>query len=283
MHAHTETRASPRPSRSAAERSRPASPVTQRAALANQSPVAGQLTQLAAILNPRAPIAAHLNRPAPAPRNHSPPIVQRQPITPEEAAEALAERSPEFAALPHRIVQTWDSDDEESNCHGYTLTGAMGHSASGSQVVEAVRTGSLPGNVVIFTSRGVIAHSGRLPDAGQLNHLLIGVGVLNTGLSALPEGFTHAFTIPAQLTALDEFLRPAREAQERQQLLRRMMKTARHAVNRDIPIPGAKELQEEVFSLERSPDREDRDAIIARWRAFVAQHQEIDYDSDDDQ
>jgi hypothetical protein len=265
MHAHTETRASPRPSRSAAERSRPASPVTQRAAL----------------LNPRAPSAGLARGQANSAANAGPQIVQRQPLTPAEAQNALAGRAPEFAALQNRIVHPWDPDGPPSNCHGYTLTGAMGQSANGDQVVAAVRAERIPGNVVVFIAEGEIAHSGRLSAAGGLDHLLIGVGVLNTMLTGVPEPYTRAFTLPAQLGALGAFLRPAGEAEEREDLIRKMLKTTRHAV--DDKIPGADELQKKIYSLQDSPDRSDRDEIIADWRTFLEKHPKIEDDSDDDQ
>ncbi|MEJ1968205.1 MAG: DUF4157 domain-containing protein [Rhizomicrobium sp.] len=214
-----------------------------------------------------------------------PAVAQRQPITPEAAAAALAARAPAFAAAPHEIL-TPEGDDDDPNCHGYTIHQDVRHSLFPGELLA--RIGQIPS--VVFVNAGEIAHSGRLNGDGTLTHLLKGVGVLRSTIGASTMGFDRRFTLPAERAALEAYLQPGDEEQigdRIEEMILAVSRAFRDPAASAEKIAGAEGLRAQLYALQNDLDADDPqvgeqevNAIVDAFNAFAARYPEILEDDD---
>lgn len=130
-------------------------------------------------------------------------IIQKQEITKEEAEVAMSQRSPAFFALPHNIIKPWGDEEEDSNCHGYTVYSEVGHIIYGGDILDQIGDND---NITIFVKGDEIAHSGRLV-GNLLTHFLIGIGIVESPIAEdETAGYDRRFNLPTQRGELDQFL-----------------------------------------------------------------------------
>ncbi|MBL0913110.1 MAG: DUF4157 domain-containing protein [Bacteroidia bacterium] len=199
-------------------------------------------------------------------------VVQRQEITEEAAEAAMEERAEAFHQMPHQVLTPWGDDPQDTNCHGYTIHGGIGHELSGEELLEALDEDGDPPPVLVFVRNGQIAHSGILNGDG-FTHFLIGVGIVRSQIGDSTAGYEHRYLLPADREALDEYLQPALDAEAAAGHILHMVQSMDRALN--LGLPGAGDLSIRVFALQDDEDHPERDEIIAAFDAFAAQHPEI--------
>jgi hypothetical protein len=188
-------------------------------------------------------------------------VVQRAPITEDQAREALAQRAPAFVGSD--IVQPWDSD-WDSNCHGYTVTEDPTRALEGDDLLANVGNAA----IMVFVRNGAIAHSGRIVGGGQLQHLLIGIGVVRTAINGAM-GYEHRFILPEERDQLVEYVAPRVRAQEREREIYRMVRAAYRAPEYE----GGQALRDQVFALQDGNGNFDE--VAAAFATFAELHPEI--------
>lgn len=139
--------------------------------------------------------------------------IQRVALTPDQQADAFQRLGGFFTAANSEVIEPWDTDWAESNCHGYTINGASGHALDPSELMAGLGADD---SVAIFVGGGRIHHSGRYAN-GTLTHLLIGIGILQTDIG---EGelanYDARYNLPADRAALQmEVIQPQIAAEER--------------------------------------------------------------------
>ncbi|HBB35939.1 MAG TPA: hypothetical protein DDZ80_02440 [Cyanobacteria bacterium UBA8803] len=134
-------------------------------------------------------------------------VIQRQEISPEEAEREMQKVGGGFRSKPYKIIKPWGNQPESNtNCHGYTIHGEVGHFERASGLLPGI---SADANVAVFTSTNEIWHSGRYEN-NQLRHFLIGVGIVESTLNLTDTAGYHArYNLPDQRRALEDFLNPS--------------------------------------------------------------------------
>lgn len=162
-------------------------------------------------------------------------ITQRQEITEDEALEALDVRGGSFNRDNTEIRTPWGDEDDDSNCHGYTLNEATGHYATPEQLLEEI---GVENNIAVFMRGNVIAHSGFYTE-NSLTHFLIGIGICHStiGLDDTA-GYDHRYNLPNDREELDEVLNTAAieaTADQRREYVERILG---YASDCEIPTNG---------------------------------------------
>lgn len=137
-------------------------------------------------------------------------ILQKQAITKKRALQRLQKRVPAFQA-GSEIIQVWDTDWPESNCHGYTLYQSPGNSLNADDFLQILSEYSpssrLP--ISLFFQGDKLCHSGRYSD-GKLTHLLIEIGILQTVSNGTETyGYTQRFNLPEDIEEFYDFIAPS--------------------------------------------------------------------------
>lgn len=142
-------------------------------------------------------------------------VVQRVKLTEVELAAAFEQRGGFFTAANSEVVEVWDNDWAESNCHGYTINETSGYALDPSELLDQVGGDS----IAVFVRNGQIGHSGKYED-GTLTHLLIGIGILTTNLGAdATAGYDARYNLPDDQDALEaEVIQPQIAARQRFEL-----------------------------------------------------------------
>lgn len=136
-------------------------------------------------------------------------ILQKQTVTKEAALQRLQERVPAFQA-GSEIIQVWDTDWSESNCHGYTFYQSPGHALDADGFLrilwENPANHKLP--ISLFFRGDTLCHSGRYT-GGILTHLLIDIGILETNSDGTETfGYDRRFNLPKDIDEFGDFFAP---------------------------------------------------------------------------
>lgn len=134
-------------------------------------------------------------------------VLQKQVITQEQALETLEKRGLAFKDQSE-ILQLWDTDWEESNCHGYTQYNTPGHAIDGNTfLLNLSEYSSLSKqSISLFFNGNALYHSGRYSD-GILTHLLMGIGILQTRSNRTETfGYDQRFNLPKDREAFYDFI-----------------------------------------------------------------------------
>ncbi len=142
-------------------------------------------------------------------------VLQRKPISSEEAEERLKDRMPKLFESRHEIIKYWDDDTDTGNCHGYTIKGDTNTDLLPDELIEKLLPESpapAPATVAIFISGDSIAHSGKI-EGNKLIHLLIGIGILKSEIDKTnTAGYTKRFNFPEDMDDFKNFWVPINEA-----------------------------------------------------------------------
>lgn len=162
-------------------------------------------------------------------------ITQRQEITEDEALEALDVRGGSFNRDNTEIRTPWGDEDDDSNCHGYTLNEATGHYATPEQLLEEI---GVENNIAVFMRGNAIAHSGFYTE-NSLTHFLIGIGICHSTIGLdVTAGYDHRYNLPNDREELDEVLNAAAieaTADQRREYVERILG---YASDCEIPTNG---------------------------------------------
>lgn len=136
-------------------------------------------------------------------------ILQKQTITKELALQRLQERVSAFQA-GSEIIQVWDTDWSESNCHGYTFYQSPGHALDADAFLKILWED--PANfmlpISLFFQGNRLWHSGRYA-GGILTHLLIDIGILKTNSDGTETfGYDRRFNLPEDIEEFSDFFAP---------------------------------------------------------------------------
>ncbi len=113
----------------------------------------------------------------------------------------LSERALKFC--PNSEIIEPHPEDQDANCHGYTINGDCRTSILGQEVLNQLKESA---SVAVFVCQGGIAHSGRL-DGDNLTHYLKGVGLLETKLGSDEKyGYEDMFRLPEERARLNDYL-----------------------------------------------------------------------------
>jgi Domain of unknown function (DUF4157) len=192
-------------------------------------------------------------------------IVQRQDIDLPTAEAAMLARAKDFHALPHIITTPWGDEEGGSNCHGYTVTGNIGSSIMGSDLLG--RLGDNSDGVMIFVKDGTIWHSGRF-DGTILTHFLIGVGIVRSTIGESLAGYDNRFILPAQQQELDNYLRVPQSTIDKAELA--FLRGELYSWE-DKHIGGAQQLRMRSYRYEDAPidDSEELASLIRDMKNFM--------------
>lgn len=125
----------------------------------------------------------------------------------------LNEEKVTYREADHTLIEP-HPDEENANCHGYTITGEVKSMDASvflspgirTELRERVKTSSE--NIVVFWRNGKgIAHSG-IREGGQIRHFLIGVGVLKSKLEIIEQIYDRMYTLPGELEELQRRQEP---------------------------------------------------------------------------
>lgn len=226
----------------------------------------------------RHPIQVKLKIGEPITPNLQPNPIQRHAISKEEAETALEERAANFFHTPHQIIKPW-ADNEESNCHGYTVYREVGKWVDGEAVFEQIKEAS---NVAVFMRDGQLAHSGRLA-GGCLLHLLIGVGVvLSVDDGENTYGYDARYNLPADIEALTNLMEAQAERARRLSDFRWKARIVSAGINKAYWGMGQSALCDQLYDLaDRLTDGEeitleDEMNVINAFNQLVSQERLIE-------
>jgi hypothetical protein len=135
-----------------------------------------------------------------------------QPETPkaslkEQAMDNMMRLANGFFRANSEIIEPW-KEGENSNCHGYTVTGKSGTSLRPAELLEHIEKNKNK-DIGILVTNGEIAHS-LVPDGEAFLHLLKGVGIVKTPAGCLLDptmlGYEEFFFLPHMQDGLNEYL-----------------------------------------------------------------------------
>lgn len=198
-------------------------------------------------------------------------IVQREPITEEEAIEALAWRAEAFYKVPYKIITPWGDKDKDSNCHGYTVNGKVGNFIDHYNLLEQIGPNE---GIAVFVKNDQIAHSGRL-NGQTLTHLLIGVGILESTINDSTMGYEARYDLPKQRNELDEYLKQVNikiDAKlEHENNISFMTKVVYEAANTN-GLKKMPDFLDDLYDLKEDPNHPEKENIIKAYNEFALQY-----------